>query len=936
MRITRTVTATFICAALLLFTGQVAHSQELRGQVTDAHTGEPMTGATVLIMDLGKREMVQLDGNFHFRQIAPGTYNVEITFANYKPFHDRITVVKASPTILKISLEPQMLELNTVTVTAADDASSNKTRLLERNADPLLNAVSSRSIQLMPDITVANVMQRISGVTIDRNNAGEGRYPVIRGMDKRYNTTLVNGIKIPSPDNQNRYVPLDMFPSELLERLEVIKSLTPDMEGDAIGGTMNLVMKDAPNHRIVQVNASGGFSTLFSSSHPFAHFDHTAINMRSPAELHGSDYVAVPGDFPTHNLQYNSRNNPLSSTLGITLGDRFGKDKKLGAVLAASYQNTYRGANSTYLFPNPQPALNNTPVFADIYLRQYSTQNTRLGLNTKLDYLIRPGQKISLYGMYIQMDEFQTRHTIDSVLAIQRTGPGSGNVNIEERSVWQRQSIFNTTLQGDHTLGRNLRFTWSGVYSIARNQVPDWASFSTLHEVKTDSTSGKISETPAQLQGMTRRWTHNTDKDLSAYVNLAWHPRVFGRASEWRAGGLIRHKDRDNYYNEYDLTPALNSDNSQQLFTTIDKAIYVFKGDAGRTGEINPNTYSSTEDIYAGYLQAKLLLTEKLEALGGVRIEHTSDKFQTVMPADFAGRSGSIDYNDVLPSLQLKYAIDKRQSLRAAWYKAISRPGYFEIIPYQIQGEYYNEGGNVNLNRTRAQNIDLRYEYLSGVADQFLLGGFYKKLTDPIEYSVIRTGVNGGTQVLTPNNFGTATNFGGEAVITKYFWRRFGISANYTYTHSRITTDKNYYFRDNSGQITNKLIPQTRPLQGQADHIGNLSLLFKDPNTGTDIQLAYVYTGRRIVQVSPYYGLDYWQRPFGQVSFSFEQRLAKRFSFYGKVNNLTNSPAKVEIRQPNPFLSGNAKLPLQSDPNNIVVQNDYYKTTILFGIRYKW
>ena len=106
--------------------------------------------------------------------------------------------------------------------------------------------VSAKSMQLSPDLNVANVLQRVSGVTMERDNSGEAQYAILRGMDKRYNYTLVNGVKIPSPDNKNRYVPLNIFPSELLDRLEVTKSLTADMEGDAAGGAVNMVMKDAP------------------------------------------------------------------------------------------------------------------------------------------------------------------------------------------------------------------------------------------------------------------------------------------------------------------------------------------------------------------------------------------------------------------------------------------------------------------------------------------------------------------------------------------------------------------------------------------------------------------------------------------------------------------------------------------------------------------
>jgi hypothetical protein len=96
-----------------------------------------------------------------------------------------------------------------------------------------------------------------------------------------------------------------------------------------------------------------------------------------------------------------------------------------------------------------------------------------------------------------------------------------------------------------------------------------------------------------------------------------------------------------------------------------------------------------------------------------------------------------------------------------------------------------------------------------------------------------------------------------------------------------------------------------------------------------------VYTGKRIIQVSPYYGLDYWQRPFGQLDFSVEQRITKGFNFYAKVANLTNTPLQVEILQPNTFITGTNKLPLQTDADRILVQKDFYKLSFLVGIRYK-
>jgi outer membrane receptor protein involved in Fe transport len=301
------------------------------------------------------------------------------------------------------------------------------------------------------------------------------------------------------------------------------------------------------------------------------------------------------------------------------------------------------------------------------------------------------------------------------------------------------------------------------------------------------------------------------------------------------------------------------------------------------------------------------------------------------MPESYAGRSGSVEYTDPLPSLHLKYALTGYQNIRLSYFRSIVRPDFYEIIPTEIVGEVFNIKGNDSLKHSKADNFDLRYEFFPGGADQILLGVFYKNIQNPIEYAIVR---NGGpsAQFLMPENFADAHNYGFEAVFTKFFGA-FGVSANYTYTHSRITTTKQYAYKDPSLGITSKIVYQSRPLQGQADHIGNVSLLFKKPKWGTDIQVAFVYTGRRIAQVSPYYGLDYWQLGQGVLDVSFEQRFLKHFYFYGKLNNLTNSPSKQVIYQ---SPDATKTFPNQEYKNRTVVVKDIYGLNLLAGFRFKF
>ncbi|HTI93304.1 MAG TPA: TonB-dependent receptor [Puia sp.] len=918
-------TSSVILLTLIFFllAGLQARSQEIKGVVTDLRTGEPMTGATVFLKGTGKKQYVQLDGKFVFKNLAPGSYILEVSYTNCKTVDRDVTVIAGKPATVQVLLEPNDIELSAVTILAGKTGSEAAMRNMEWKSNQLVNILSSRNIQLLPDITVANVMQRMSSVTIERTSSGEARYPIIRGMEKRYINTLVNGIKIPSPDNKNRFIPLDLFPSELLERLEVSKSLTPSMEGDAIGGTINLVMKDAPETKLFQANVSAGYDAIFGKQ-PFMHFSTAGINKMSPAEKNGPAYKASPSDFPVKSLNYNNIHTPINSTFGISAGNRFGREKRFGLLFSGSYQDIYSGTQSTLFLPDAQPNLNNQPSFVTLTSRKYSTENKRLGLNLKADYRFNPRNKLSLLNTYVRLDQLQTRVSFDTVAL-------NSLVTASYRSSWQYQSIYNSTLQGLHELAPGLVLDWSVGYSLANNHIPDQAEFGHQYPV---TASANYSD---NLQTMTRNWEHNSDKDLSSYINLTKQLKLLNRPLEIKVGGLIRDKHRDNFYNAYTLNPQLPANTSFQTYTNINQAIFTFTGTNATPG-FDGNNYKFHEAVSAGYAQGKWVLSDKLEALGGLRVEHTYQHFDVNVDSSAPGKTGTIYYTDFLPSGQLKYAIGKRQELRLSYYRALARPQFAELIPFGPNNyELFKETGNTSLRHSLADNFDLRYDLLGKGADQIMIGVFYKYIQDPIEFTA--RPVPPSSLNLVPGNVGKATNYGAEAVFTKYFGV-FGISANYTYTQSKVTNDSMlYYYRGANGNITTKFVSESRPLQGQSNHIGSASLLYKNTRIGLDAQLALVYTGERISLVSPYAGLHYWQQPMTTLDFSFEKRFAKKFAFYGKLNNLTSAAQVQSIHDPyNTYLlaGGAHALSEQNDPSKkIVVVKNYIKPTFLFGIRYK-
>jgi outer membrane receptor protein involved in Fe transport len=927
-----------------------AFAQTIRGKVFDSHTGEPLVGANVTLQQTHYTTNVQLDGSFTFKHVPAGKYGLVVSTIGYLP--SKPVIVESTNghdvTDLSIAMTQTSMTMQEVQVTTAGGAGSdNHARRLEQNAVMVENLLSARTIELSPDITVANAIQRVSGVTIARDNTGDGRYAIIRGMDQRYNSTLVNGVKIPSPDDKYRFVPMNLFPSEMLERLEIIKALTPNMEGDAIGGVMNLVMKSAPDHFLLTANVSGGYSTIFSDR-PFTAFLHSGINKQSPAEIHGNNYAASPADFTTSNLQFYNKSNPINSTYGVTVGDRFAGGK-LGIILSGSYQSLFKGTISDRLVPDAQPLPTPQPNSlnpSDSYVRQFNTLTQRFGLQNKIDYIFNRKNKISLFNMYVHQDQYESRFTPDSSTAGLNSTATETTMSPEYRSTWQIQNIYNGTLQGDHELSNRVSVNWSGVYSRAKQEVPDQATYNWNEFVYRDS-KGNIDSLfnyiPTGTSNIvTHRWLHNTDKDLAGYANLTYKPTIFHHDVEFMTGGLYRYKTRNNYNNEYKLQATLNG--NKDPFTNIQSVPLYFQATGQNQGintAQNADTYTAHEKVGAGYIQAKFMALRSLQVLGGVRVENTQEDYTTALPVTFpVGQSATIHYTDVLPSVHFKYLLAPNQNIRLSYFKSISRPGFGDLVPYpDNSNDEFTYQGNPYLKHVRADNLDLRYELFQGLSDQLLVGAFYKKLVNPIEYYV--TNIFGPSSLyILPQNSSPATNFGFEGVYTKFFGM-FGVSANYTYTHSRVTTSKRVIAETQTAGIQTTNENQTRPLQGQADNIGNLSLLFKDQKLGLDIQLAFSYTGTRIAQVSPYYGLDIWAKPFSQLDLSLEKRITKHFVFFGKINNLTDAPNKEYIKFPytrvNASLPGGYTVPFQDAGSNYTVaQKDLYRLSFLGGFRYKF
>lgn len=358
--------------------------REISGTVIDSSTGEVLIGATVYVKQLPQTGTTTgLDGSFKLST----NLKKPVLVCSYLGYNTQIIDNPVNSPVT-ITMAESAAELSEVVVTASAKNTESGARMIERNSMNVVNVMSTRAMELSPDVSVGNIIQKMSGVTTERNSSGEGQYAILRGMDKRYNYTLVNGVKIPSPDNKNRFVPLDLFPSEILDRIEVYKSMMPNLEGDGIGGAVNLVMKDAPSRRMLHADITTGYNALYFSR-DFLSFNHGAIQRKSPNEIKGisGDYGVTDKDFNNAALRVKSSRPWPDILAGISYGDRF-FDSRFGVIASVSYQNLHRGKNSDWYYRSAY-------MTNGVERRQYSENRQRLALHGKLDYVISPQHKLS-------------------------------------------------------------------------------------------------------------------------------------------------------------------------------------------------------------------------------------------------------------------------------------------------------------------------------------------------------------------------------------------------------------------------------------------------------------------------------------------------------------------------------------------------------------
>ena len=918
----------------LIFIALVLQSEDtfggtIKGRVTEAKTNTGIVGADVFLKGTSFGAVTDTTGQYTIQEVPKGTYTIVVNVIGYADKEDRIEVLSEDVELVKnLAMKEKAITMNeTVIEGRANQELESSARGTERNSGNIVNVISAQTIEQSTDRTAADVLQRVSGMSLIRSQ-GEGRYVVMRGLEQQYNNTLVDGIKIPSPESKDRFIPLDIFPSSLFERIEVTKSLTPELSGDAIGGSTDLILREAPQKFVFSVSAAtGSTSGVLGSS--FSSFDRGSVNDLDPERMHGTVNDADPttqikprynpssSDFTTTNLDFSNKSAPPDGLLSILAGNRF-FDEQLGLMAAGSYQNTFNQVETKFYSLsnniNKVDGAGHLIPYQSTYDDQnYYTNRTRVGAVVKADFIGNEEHEAAATYMLVSQQEAQTRH--QSQMQVDGTR-GGADLTYGHRTALRTQDISSFSLEGRDFTKSFLTFNWTLNYTDALQDRPDEAEYTVLQNY---DAYGNLE--PFQgLGSITHSWRRNDDRQYLGKADATIHVTSDGTQTI-QAGIIVQHLKRANYEDDYKLNPSIIN-GSTQPFTTIDSAkVTVFGyGSTSGTSVYGYQNYKASEFLRGSYLQYTAIVGS-LQILGGVRWEQANDTYFTMASPTLTGQQADVTMVDVLPGIQFRYELTSEQIMRLSVTRSMSRPSYFDLVPAVERSDESSSQGNPNLRPARSTNVDLRYEYYPDPTDVISAGAYYKKITDPIEDQFQSVGVVLST---TKGNGAPATVYGFEAVVTKHLGG-FGFSANYSYVVSRISSTKQVTTIDINGDPQQSYYVETRPLQSQSPQIANIIVSYNNDIWGTGANLSYNYTGRRLFAVAYLDGYDTYQDGVGEVDFSGEQRLFPSLTLNVKLINLTNASAITEVA------SGNY---VQHPP--IVIERDLNRMRVVVGMSYKF
>ena len=876
----------------------------VKGIVKDGSNSDPVENAKITLVGSEKRCLSDANGVFELSGVPKGKYSLEIKASTFNVYVlNDVTIGEKEVKELNIAMEAADLVKGPVVVTRKVKKDGNIELIrVQHNLGVVSNGISAEDIKKNNDSKVSDVMKRISGASIQDN-----KFIVIRGLSDRYNYAFLNGASLPSSESDRKAFSFDVFPSNILSSISVIKTASPSMPGEFAGGVIQITTIEPGDKPLNSLSISAGFNAIST----FRNFYRSGDSNLDVLGFGGKDRLlptGIPGSAQyaaldiherarwAEKMNYNwspeQRRAMPNSSLQYSIGKTytFKNKQSLGYVAAYSYQN-----NQTFSL-NTRREFEESATGVVKRMELIDSVFTQNVLNTgmlNLKYSFSPKSNIQFKNLYSlnSEDKINVRNGVRELDNDPRQWEKATNF-------WYTQNkALSSQLYGTHD-NEKLVFNWNLGYSNVDRVIP--ALRRVIHRKYSLNEDDPNEQYIAVIQNNgtiptaagNMFWSDANESIYSAMYDVEKRFQLDSFNINLKVGAMHQFRDRDfqarNFgFSKYDgggvdFYDSLLLASPSSIFNDENLGLMAngrggFKLDEATNVD---DSYKASSFLNAGYVQIDGNWKQKIRLNGGLRVESYRQSFNYIEFGSNNDTSITTTVVDFLPSANLIVSLTPRMNIRASSYKTVSRPEFRELAPFTFYNFVIDNiiSGDPNLQRATIMNYDLRYEYLIGNGQNFNISGFYKDFTNPIEL-VNRTGTSGASE-LYYTNVPSVTTFGGEieyrfnlGFLSKKenhkLWDQLSINLNASLIKSRVEIGDSLFGQNE--------YPDGRPLQGQSPYIINAGIYYQSQDKKWAFTAAYNRVGQRIYIVGNEQEPSVWENGRNLVDFQLTRNFGEKF-----------------------------------------------------------
>lgn len=890
----------FLCLATILFNMCTALAGILSGTVSDTALHEPLLGATVQILQAKRTTATDLNGQFQFTDLTPGTYSILVSYIGYKPLTvGKIVVDNQKPTHVDVVLTSDSEALSEVVVSTKAVKNTEVAMLSAiRKSAVVQSGVSFQQIKRTQDKDASEVIRRIPGISII-----DDKFVLVRGLSQRYNNVWINGSTVPSTEADSRAFSFDIIPSSQLDNLLIIKSPAPEYPSDFTGGFVFINTKDVPDRNTFSISLGTNYNNE-------AHFQSFRYNKGS-----GTDWLGFDSGMRQLDGGIRATLRPIGDNGVDLMGNGFNNDwtvkkktpvadfnfttnvnhywrfdqRTLALMGTLNYSNNYKTLHnmSNNLFGSYDRSNDRSNYLRRSVDNQYNN-NVRLGAMLNLTLALNPNNRLEWKQLFNELGK--SRYT-------SRVGINAQNDNEQSAEYYySSRTIYNTQFTGFHSTHAGT-LKWNAGYAYANRNMPDRRLY-LLNDKLEDGVVALSSS-----NDISREFTRLNEHVVSGGVN--WQKEFnWGRCLPTLKAGVFGEYRTRSYFTRYFIYNWNNLNNNlPPNFRMLDLPTQLLIDDNYGDDKLFlleevkwSNNYDGNNTLGAGYVAADFPLGN-FNIYTGVRYEFNRMEL-TTNTRDFEKSPSSKEYinHDFFPSLNATWRFVKDQQLRLAYGKSINRPEFREVSPsvfydFDLASDVQ---GNTELKSCYVHNLDLRWEWYPHGGEQVSVALFYKHFEDPIEWTYT---VAGGTDlVYSYHNAKSARNYGLELDVHKNLGFMslpfLSLNFNASFIQSRV------HFEAGSRE-------KSRPMQGQSPYLVNTGLFYANSAGTLNMGLLYNRIGKRIIGVGRSVGLagsddsanipNSYEMPRNVFDFTVSCRLGRHVELKATVRDLLNE--KITFKQ---------------------------------------